>query len=146
MFPYFWIFVVGYLEPFHSFSTLIITKNWGNNEHIHFGILKLKLRNWLKTPVNHLTNIGIFSAYINLFTQPGWKKPAQCFSVTWDCLFVGPSGTDYNGSRQTEVVNKQEEFLPPRLLLSVYLEQMSWDQASVPFPPHSSAAGRSSEM
>ncbi|XP_047231682.1 R3H domain-containing protein 4 [Girardinichthys multiradiatus] len=32
---------------------------------------------------------------------------------------------DYNGSRQTEVVNKQEEFLPPGLLLSAYLEQMS---------------------
>ncbi|CAN9500930.1 unnamed protein product [Ophioblennius macclurei] len=35
------------------------------------------------------------------------------------------ASTDYNGSRQTEVVNKQEEFLPPRLLLSAYLEQMS---------------------
>ncbi|XP_031163240.1 R3H domain-containing protein 4 [Sander lucioperca] len=35
------------------------------------------------------------------------------------------ASTDYNGSRQTEVVNKQEEFLPPRLLLSVYLEKMS---------------------
>ncbi|XP_034738187.1 R3H domain-containing protein 4 [Etheostoma cragini] len=35
------------------------------------------------------------------------------------------ASTDYNGSRQTEVVNKQEEFLPPRPLLSVYLEQMS---------------------
>ncbi|KAG7230655.1 hypothetical protein INR49_025372 [Caranx melampygus] len=32
---------------------------------------------------------------------------------------------DYNGSRQTEVVNKQEEFLPPALQLSAYLEQMS---------------------
>ncbi|XP_015249407.1 R3H domain-containing protein 4 [Cyprinodon tularosa] len=32
---------------------------------------------------------------------------------------------DYNGSRQTKVVNKQEEFLPPGLLLSAYLEQMS---------------------
>ncbi|XP_013862742.1 R3H domain-containing protein 4 [Austrofundulus limnaeus] len=32
---------------------------------------------------------------------------------------------NYNGSRQTEVVNKQEEFLPPNLLLSAYLEQMS---------------------
>lgn len=35
------------------------------------------------------------------------------------------ASTDYNGSRQTEVVNKQEEFLPPGLLLSAYLEQMS---------------------
>lgn len=34
------------------------------------------------------------------------------------------ASTDYNGSRQTEVVNKQEEFLPPQLLLSAYLEQM----------------------
>lgn len=40
-------------------------------------------------------------------------------------LFVGLSGTYHNGSRQTEVVNKQEEFLPPRLLLSAYVEQMS---------------------
>ncbi|KAM4740134.1 R3H domain-containing protein 4 [Anableps anableps] len=32
---------------------------------------------------------------------------------------------DYNGSRQTEVMNKQEEFLPPGLLLSAYLEKMS---------------------
>uniref|UniRef100_A0A1A7YS04 R3H domain containing 4 n=1 Tax=Iconisemion striatum TaxID=60296 RepID=A0A1A7YS04_9TELE len=32
---------------------------------------------------------------------------------------------DNNGCRQTEVVNKQEEFLPPDLLLSAYLEQMS---------------------
>ncbi|XP_053706953.1 R3H domain-containing protein 4 isoform X1 [Synchiropus splendidus] len=32
--------------------------------------------------------------------------------------------TDYNGLRQTEVVNKQEEFLPPTLLLSAYLDQM----------------------
>ncbi|XP_040895901.1 R3H domain-containing protein 4 [Toxotes jaculatrix] len=35
------------------------------------------------------------------------------------------ASTDYNGSRQTEVVNKQEEFLPPALLLSAYLERMS---------------------
>lgn len=35
------------------------------------------------------------------------------------------ASTNYNKSRQTEVVNKQEEFLPPRLLLSAYLEQMS---------------------
>lgn len=32
---------------------------------------------------------------------------------------------DNNGSRQTEVVNKQEEFLPPTLQLSAYLERMS---------------------
>ncbi|XP_043986333.1 R3H domain-containing protein 4 isoform X2 [Gambusia affinis] len=32
---------------------------------------------------------------------------------------------DYNGSRQTEVMNKQDEFLPPGLLLSAYLEKMS---------------------
>ncbi|XP_037530428.1 R3H domain-containing protein 4 [Nematolebias whitei] len=31
---------------------------------------------------------------------------------------------NYNGSRRTEVANKQEEFLPPDLLLSAYLEQM----------------------
>ncbi|XP_026199723.1 R3H domain-containing protein 4 [Anabas testudineus] len=31
------------------------------------------------------------------------------------------ASTDNNGSRQTEVVNKQEEFLPPTPLLSVYL-------------------------
>ncbi|XP_047443909.1 R3H domain-containing protein 4 [Mugil cephalus] len=35
------------------------------------------------------------------------------------------ASSDYNGSRQTEVVNKQEEFLPPGLLLSAYLGQMS---------------------
>ncbi|KPP72150.1 R3H domain-containing protein 4-like, partial [Scleropages formosus] len=35
------------------------------------------------------------------------------------------ASTDCNGARQTEVVNKQEEFLPPKPLLSVYLEQMS---------------------
>ncbi|XP_034561207.1 R3H domain-containing protein 4 [Notolabrus celidotus] len=35
------------------------------------------------------------------------------------------ASTDYNGTRQTEVVNKQEEFLPPGRLLSAYLEQMS---------------------
>ncbi|XP_041861163.1 R3H domain-containing protein 4 [Melanotaenia boesemani] len=35
------------------------------------------------------------------------------------------TSTNYKGSRQTEVMNKQEEFLPPRLLLSAYLEQMS---------------------
>ncbi|XP_023147406.1 R3H domain-containing protein 4 [Amphiprion ocellaris] len=34
------------------------------------------------------------------------------------------ASTDCNGSRQTEVVNKQEEFLPPQHLLSAYLEQM----------------------
>lgn len=34
------------------------------------------------------------------------------------------ASTDCNGSRHTEVVNKQEEFLPPQLLLSAYLEQM----------------------
>lgn len=54
-------------------------------------------------------------------------------------LFVGLSGTDNNGSRQTEVVNKQEQFLPPRLLLSAYVEQMSWDQDHVLYPPHGSA-------
>ncbi|KAF7656315.1 hypothetical protein LDENG_00043680 [Lucifuga dentata] len=35
------------------------------------------------------------------------------------------ASTDCNGARQTEVVNKQKEFVPPRLLLSTYLEQMS---------------------
>nr|XP_020467686.1 R3H domain-containing protein 4 [Monopterus albus] len=35
------------------------------------------------------------------------------------------ASTDYKGTRQTEVVNKQDEFLPPTLLLSAYLEQMS---------------------
>ncbi|CAB1449853.1 unnamed protein product [Pleuronectes platessa] len=35
------------------------------------------------------------------------------------------ASTDHNRSRQTEVVNKQDEFLPPALLLSAYLEQMS---------------------
>ncbi|XP_020511082.2 R3H domain-containing protein 4 [Labrus bergylta] len=35
------------------------------------------------------------------------------------------ASTDYNGSRQTEVVNKQEEFLPPGRLLSAHLERMS---------------------
>uniref|UniRef100_A0A8C6UE50 R3H domain containing 4 n=1 Tax=Neogobius melanostomus TaxID=47308 RepID=A0A8C6UE50_9GOBI len=33
--------------------------------------------------------------------------------------------TDLNGSRHTEVVNKQSQFLPPSLLLSSYLESMS---------------------
>ncbi|XP_051930369.1 R3H domain-containing protein 4 [Hippocampus zosterae] len=33
------------------------------------------------------------------------------------------SSSDLNGSRQTEVVNKQEDFLPPTLLLSAYLDQ-----------------------
>ncbi|XP_006639872.2 R3H domain-containing protein 4 [Lepisosteus oculatus] len=32
---------------------------------------------------------------------------------------------DCDGTRQTEVMNKQEEFLPPELLLSAYLEKMS---------------------
>ncbi|XP_059197869.1 R3H domain-containing protein 4 [Centropristis striata] len=35
------------------------------------------------------------------------------------------ASTDYNGSRRTKVMNKQEEFLPPVTLLSAYLEQMS---------------------
>ncbi|XP_034387100.1 R3H domain-containing protein 4 [Cyclopterus lumpus] len=35
------------------------------------------------------------------------------------------ASSDYNRSRQTEVVNKQDEFLPPTLLLSAFLEQMS---------------------
>lgn len=40
-------------------------------------------------------------------------------------LFVRLEGTYHNGSRRTEVVNKQEVFLPPRLLLSAYVERMS---------------------
>ncbi|CAM4732936.1 hypothetical protein PO909_020823 [Leuciscus waleckii] len=35
------------------------------------------------------------------------------------------ASSDCNGARQTEVVNKQEEFLPPQSLLSAYLEQFS---------------------
>lgn len=35
------------------------------------------------------------------------------------------ASSDCNGARQTEVVNKQEEFLPPQSLLSAYLEQLS---------------------
>lgn len=35
------------------------------------------------------------------------------------------ASSDFKGARQTEVMNKQEEFLPPRPLLSTYLEQMS---------------------
>ncbi|XP_008277591.1 R3H domain-containing protein 4 [Stegastes partitus] len=34
------------------------------------------------------------------------------------------ASSDYKGSRQTEVTNKQEEFLPPRTLLSAYLEHV----------------------
>lgn len=53
-------------------------------------------------------------------------------SVIKICFLVGPSGIDNNGSRQTEVVNKQEAFLPPTLQLSAYLERMSWDQDQGP--------------
>ncbi|XP_026873186.2 R3H domain-containing protein 4 [Electrophorus electricus] len=35
------------------------------------------------------------------------------------------ASSDCNGARQTKVVNKQDEFLPPCPLLSAYLEQMS---------------------
>ncbi|KAJ8408336.1 hypothetical protein AAFF_G00257500 [Aldrovandia affinis] len=35
------------------------------------------------------------------------------------------ASSDCNGARQTKVVNKQDEFLPPQPLLSAYLEQMS---------------------
>ncbi|XP_057696753.1 R3H domain-containing protein 4 isoform X2 [Corythoichthys intestinalis] len=35
------------------------------------------------------------------------------------------SSSNLKGSRQTEVVNKQEDFLPPALLLSAYLDQRS---------------------
>lgn len=45
------------------------------------------------------------------------------------------TGTDCNGARQTKVVNKQEEFLPPRPLLSAYLEQRSWEEDCVPALP-----------
>ncbi|KAF3690756.1 R3H domain-containing protein 4 [Channa argus] len=38
---------------------------------------------------------------------------------------LASASNDNNGLRQTEVVNKQEEFLPPTPLLSVYLERMS---------------------
>ncbi|XP_064187580.1 R3H domain-containing protein 4 isoform X2 [Anguilla rostrata] len=34
------------------------------------------------------------------------------------------ASSDCNGARQTEVVNKQDEFLPPSPLLSAYLEQL----------------------
>lgn len=40
-------------------------------------------------------------------------------------LSVCLEGTFHDGSRLTEVVNKQEVFLPPRLLLSAYVERMS---------------------
>lgn len=45
------------------------------------------------------------------------------------------TGTDCNGARQTKVVNKQGEFLPPRPLLSAYLEQRSWEEYCVPALP-----------
>ncbi|XP_026076917.1 R3H domain-containing protein 4-like [Carassius auratus] len=35
------------------------------------------------------------------------------------------ASSDCDGARQTEVVNKQEEFLPPQPLLSAYLEKLS---------------------
>ncbi|XP_040040606.1 R3H domain-containing protein 4 [Gasterosteus aculeatus] len=35
------------------------------------------------------------------------------------------TSTNYNRTRQTKVVNKQEDFLPPTLQLSAYLEQLS---------------------
>ncbi|KAL7867224.1 hypothetical protein AOLI_G00150380 [Acnodon oligacanthus] len=35
------------------------------------------------------------------------------------------ASSNCNGARQTKVINKREEFLPPCLLLSAYLEQMS---------------------
>lgn len=45
------------------------------------------------------------------------------------------TGTDCNGARQTKVMNKQEEFLPPSPLLSAYLEQRSWEEDSIPTLP-----------
>ena len=63
----------------------------------------------------------VYSAWLDLQHQLNVQSHDRDQS-----LFVGLSGTYHNGSRQTEVVNKQEEFLPPRLLLSAYVEQMSW--------------------
>ncbi|KAH0625742.1 hypothetical protein JD844_033956 [Phrynosoma platyrhinos] len=38
---------------------------------------------------------------------------------------LNSASTDYEGKRQMKVSNKRQVFLPPRLLLSTYLEQMS---------------------
>ncbi|XP_062869308.1 R3H domain-containing protein 4 [Trichomycterus rosablanca] len=38
---------------------------------------------------------------------------------------LASASTTHNGTRQTKVVNKQDEFLPPSPLLSAYLEQKS---------------------
>lgn len=76
------------------------------------------------------------------YTYVNW----MCVSrVNVSTLFVCSSGIDNNGSRQTEVVNKQEEFLPPTPLLSVYLEQLSWEQDLALFPLHGCASRRSPE-
>lgn len=67
--------------------------------------------------------------YLYIYRQTGWTFLCTAFCVIScvdvSALFVCSSGIDNNGLRQTEVVNKQEEFLPPTLLLSVYLEQLS---------------------
>lgn len=73
----------------------------------------------------------------------------HCFFVVIECfagVFVSAkykinkpmcfiTGTTYNGTRQTKVVNKQEGFLPPSPLLSAFLEQKSWDDWSNPALP-----------
>ncbi|XP_072516708.1 R3H domain-containing protein 4 [Salminus brasiliensis] len=85
--------------------------------HIPVGTLEL-----LET--NLLTFFGAqpHSVYI---TKLGSSFERLLLHAICQYMDLVSASSDCNGARQTKVVNKQEEFLPPCPLLSAYLEQMS---------------------
>ncbi|XP_051767999.1 R3H domain-containing protein 4 [Ctenopharyngodon idella] len=71
--------------------------------------------------------LGFFMAHPHsiYITKLSSSYERLLFHAICQYMDLTSASSDCNGARQTEVVNKQEEFLPPQSLLSAYLEQMS---------------------
>ncbi|XP_029002819.1 R3H domain-containing protein 4 [Betta splendens] len=78
------------------------------------GLLENSLLNFFKAEPHSVYTTNLASSFERLLLH------AIC-----QYMDLSSASTDNNGSRQTKVVNKQENFLPPSPLLSVYLEQLS---------------------
>ncbi|XP_051957163.1 R3H domain-containing protein 4 [Xyrauchen texanus] len=71
--------------------------------------------------------LGFFMAHPNSIYLTKLSSSYERLLLHAVCQYMDltSASSDCNGARQTEVVNKQEEFLPPQPLLSAYLEQMN---------------------
>ncbi|XP_048832879.1 R3H domain-containing protein 4 isoform X1 [Brienomyrus brachyistius] len=97
--------------------------------HVPMGMLEVLEEDLLRFFVAHPRSVyttKLASSYERLLLHAVCQymdlvSAIPCFPL----YFSHNLGINHNGDRQTKVVNKQQEFSPPKLLLSAYLEQMS---------------------